>query len=402
MTDYPANVENILQASLEAIFEGGATLELVLERYPEQRQDLEPRLETALWLRARRDEFNPRPGFVNASRQRVLAKIADEQASRVTKPRVTWQTQLADFWGRLVARPGLAFQMALVVTLAFVMVLAGSGIAVASLDDIPGDPFYGVKLAVEEVELVLTPSAAGDAELHIEFAERRILEIKALMSEDQYDAVAPTVERYERHIQQATAKIDFVKQRDPARAGELALTMQLTLERQQLVLAALVQIAPPEMRLVLGRAVEITARGIAVSAEIIQEVEQTPPTMRSTLPADLSEPESESPLFTETGTLSPTPTLSATPSATPSPTATPTETPTSTITVTPTPTGTQVPDEPTGVNIEPSPTIAPTAVPPPTATPVPDTPVPEPTEEVKPTKTPKPLPSPTRRPTKES
>ena len=84
-------------------------------------------------------------------------------------------TSLPGVFTDMVARP-----MALT-SLMIVMVLGGWITSVnASLDTLPGDAFYGVKLVSEKAQLVLA-SSNTKSKLHAEFASRRLDEIVTLV-----------------------------------------------------------------------------------------------------------------------------------------------------------------------------------------------------------------------------
>lgn len=72
---------------------------------------------------------------------------------------------------------------ALVASLAAAVVLTlGSGSALAaSSDDVPGDPFYGLKRAAERVAIAMRRAPESKAALHLQFADRRLAEIRALV-----------------------------------------------------------------------------------------------------------------------------------------------------------------------------------------------------------------------------
>jgi len=81
----------------------------------------------------------------------------------------------------LVARP-IAF-----VAMVFVMVLGGwIGGVNASLETLPGDTLYPIKLASERAQLTLASSGAK-ARLHAEFATRRVNEVAKLVQSDDND-----------------------------------------------------------------------------------------------------------------------------------------------------------------------------------------------------------------------
>jgi hypothetical protein len=62
------------------------------------------------------------------------------------------------------------------------VVVIGLGTVVTSADSLPHNPLYPVKRTTERVQLLLTFSPGGKAQLHLHFAERRLNETMRLMS----------------------------------------------------------------------------------------------------------------------------------------------------------------------------------------------------------------------------
>jgi hypothetical protein len=61
--------------------------------------------------------------------------------------------------------------------------LLGTAAVAASSSSLPGDFLYPVKRAVEKVELTIHRDPASRARLHLEFAQRRLAELSALLAE---------------------------------------------------------------------------------------------------------------------------------------------------------------------------------------------------------------------------
>ncbi len=147
---------NILDECLERLLVGGETLEQCLQRYPEQAAELKPLLETALAVKEA-SAIQPRAEFKARARYQLGSALRES-------PRVR----------RLL---GWMPQWATVVVLALVLVLAGGGLVTAAAGSMPDSFLYPVKLATEEVQLVLAPSQMDRARLYADFADRRVAEI---------------------------------------------------------------------------------------------------------------------------------------------------------------------------------------------------------------------------------
>jgi hypothetical protein len=79
------------------------------------------------------------------------------------------------------AAPGRGRQKAIGVAAgALASVVAVSGVAVASTQSLPGDPFYGVKRTAEGLQLRLAGDRVEEGERHLQFAATRLDEIRGL------------------------------------------------------------------------------------------------------------------------------------------------------------------------------------------------------------------------------
>lgn len=116
-------------------------------------------------------------------RARVQARVARGAATARTAPRPGWRMSL---------RPAYALAgLLLVFSLAF-----GATAAYASEAALPGDVLYGVKRGVEDVQLVLSTTAAGDSALVEHFADRRVDEIEALTGRGRWDDAERALQAY--------------------------------------------------------------------------------------------------------------------------------------------------------------------------------------------------------------
>jgi hypothetical protein len=73
----PKDFDEILSSCLEAL-ERGEGLADVLARYPQASDEVRPLLEAAVWFKGQKAAVEPRPGFMRASRSRLIEKIEAE------------------------------------------------------------------------------------------------------------------------------------------------------------------------------------------------------------------------------------------------------------------------------------------------------------------------------------
>jgi hypothetical protein len=371
-------IELILQDCLEKIQSEQETLEGVLARYPQFADELRPAIESALWLRARKQGLEPRPGYVSASRRRLVEQIKQEQAAAPTSAGVKWVQFWRGGWKVFQTRR-LAFQLAVAVVLVFAMISSSAGIARAAQNSLPGESLFPVKLAIEEAQVMLTPDAAARAAQQVERTQQRLFEIESLLMENREEHIATGVQLFENQVNTTVRMIVQVQDLDQEKARQLASSLSDTLRDQYVVIRVLTSTASPAVAADLDRLLQITGG-------VIDLVQETVPT--ETEPAVVI----ATPVPSAT-----TPLVQVVPSSTPvlAPTSAPVLLPTQVFAVTAVPT------------IDFTATLTTTAV----IVPVEDdtniTPTPTEVEKVKATKEPKPtkekkpkkdLPEPTRRP----
>ncbi len=179
--------DNVLDECLERLLIKGETVEQCLQSFPEHADELEPLLETALATK-KASAIQPRPEF------RDRAKSQFYSALQLTEPKkgypiFSWQLR----WATVVA-------------IVLALLLAGGGGTVAAAGgSMPDEPLYPVKLATEQVQLLLTPSALGKVELYAKLADRRVLEIVRMADESKPEQIERTARRLDAHLTKIVA-----------------------------------------------------------------------------------------------------------------------------------------------------------------------------------------------------
>ena len=124
---------------------------------------LRPELEGALWLISQRQEVEARPGFVIASRKRVMERIKTEARSQGAKHSLfgfAWPKQHV-------------FQWAAGAAIILFLLLGTGGVVTISQSSLPGDGLYAVKRISENVSYTVTLNQVQRVQLSAQFAERR-------------------------------------------------------------------------------------------------------------------------------------------------------------------------------------------------------------------------------------
>ena len=150
--------DNILDECLERLLVKGEAIEQCLQDYPEQAANLKPLLQTALATREAA-AIQPRAEFKARARYQFRSAL-QEWASPRKRPFLSWLPRWAT-----------------VVTIILGVLMIGGGTIAAASYSMPDSLLYPVKLATEQVQLALTPSDIGKAELCAKFADRRVAEI---------------------------------------------------------------------------------------------------------------------------------------------------------------------------------------------------------------------------------
>ena len=161
-----------LETCLLAI-ETGASLDQVLNEYPESRDELQQLLEATIL--ARQPNIGNIPNDVmNRSRTQALTQAAKLRSN---------QNKSIGIFGRL---PRLATALLLVL----VLIMTSSSLIVASAKSLPGDQLYPVKRAVENVRLGITVDVEAHQEIEANFKERRLSEVQQLINLQRQEGVS--------------------------------------------------------------------------------------------------------------------------------------------------------------------------------------------------------------------
>lgn len=172
---------DILNECLERLLVKGETIEHCLQSYPEQADELRPLLQTALAVK-KASTIQPRAEFKARARYRFHSAL-QEAASRRSRPLFGWFPR----WATVVA-------------IVLGLLLLGSGTVAQASYSMPDSPLYPLKIATENVQLALTPSDLGKAELDARFADRRVLEIIYLANKGDARRIEAVTQRLDKRL----------------------------------------------------------------------------------------------------------------------------------------------------------------------------------------------------------
>jgi hypothetical protein len=114
----------------------------------------------------------PRPEFRAALRQRLVAVAAVQATSPATERPLQRVRAAGTTW---------AFQRRMVaIGAGAAVVTAVAGVGVGASRSLPGEPFYGVKRASEDIQLATTFGTEDRGKRHLQFARERLAEVTSL------------------------------------------------------------------------------------------------------------------------------------------------------------------------------------------------------------------------------
>lgn len=229
-------------ACLDDIEKKGVSLDDCLARYPELRPELEEALRLVLDIRAM-PPWQVSPEFKATARQRIVRRIRSRQARPTLQDRLSVLNPFS--WpGRLSVAPVMVRVMAVI--LAALVVVTG-GTAIASSDTQPDNPLHQVKLATENLELLLRPAGEGKTTMLIELLDRRTSELLTMSWQDKPDGAQRAMVNYQAILQVGHRMLEPY---NPADAGQKAFAVQWqeALARNLAVVQGLVDAMPPRMQ----------------------------------------------------------------------------------------------------------------------------------------------------------
>ena len=241
--------EKIFQECLAAIQEKGDDPEEVLARYPEYASELRPRLATAVWLQGQGQDLAVSPGFLAASRRRLINRIALDTPAAILWPRLGLHRS-APRQRRLRYALNLAALLVLALSV-FSLVHRTVSWAQTAL---PGDGVYLVKLLVEDMQLALTFDPVDQAKLRIDFAQERSNEIQELILEDRYEQIPISAVDFLSQVYQANQLLKIVEINDRASAAILSEKLNVIIDDQYTILNLLMDVVPAHARSAIEQA----------------------------------------------------------------------------------------------------------------------------------------------------
>jgi len=240
-----------------------------------QDQSIDPILIEKLKLLGVTPERNP--DLVAQGRNRYLAElgglpVANSPVSRgwlASLFRSRQRTNSVQIFSR-----SFALSTILLIILVGIMLFGGaSATAFASQSSLPGDALYPVKMGLEQTRISLANDAYAQAKLHLQFAQRRLDEIKELLMQGRTSDVEFASNEFEFFIQKAMEATNTVMAADPERGVELSNLVSKALLDYAIALKAVLLEAPDPVKPVVEKALLVSQDGLGDEVEIFGVVE---------------------------------------------------------------------------------------------------------------------------------
>jgi hypothetical protein len=184
----------------------GESLESCISRYPQYASELDLMLRTSFDVKRRAYPIQPRPEFKYWAGVRMQGVQNYLQKSPLPYKSSSYN---------------LKRNLAITLAAMLVFIIATTTTVAASSDAMPDDPLYGVKLAVEQIQVALTPNEMDKAEIYAKLTEKRAIEIATMADKGKTDKVMATTEimNYQlQQIEQNLAKYETAASTIPAPA----------------------------------------------------------------------------------------------------------------------------------------------------------------------------------------
>jgi hypothetical protein len=158
----------------------------------------------------------------------------------------------------------------LAIFLAIISLGTGVTVAYASGDTLPGDTLYPIKTAVENVQLLLTFDEASAARLQIEFAQRRIGEMKALAEIRQFDDIQIAADNYQSLLIGTNESLRAMVLEGDPRTNEIGNLVEEALFYDVLILSGIMDIIPADSKSQIEIAIGATKSGNAIARQWVE------------------------------------------------------------------------------------------------------------------------------------
>ena len=184
------------------------------------------------------DEFPPRSIQMEETRRSAFLLEAQAYGNLITNPvstrHIGWMQKLSHSYANLRKEHSPMYTTIITILLASSLLLGTGGVTVAAAQrSLPDEPLYGLKIWSEDARLDVITDPTTDFELSLDFANRRIDEITALME----SGVIPPTDVLSRYQDQIVQTIQYALNlnRDQTEQALEQVRTRLTIQQQTLL-----------------------------------------------------------------------------------------------------------------------------------------------------------------------
>lgn len=210
-----------LDQCLTCLLDGTLSLEECISRYPHLSEEIKTAYKLNNEIEKRIDQKTE-----NNSQRIVKSRMMNNLKDRdlgVTKSKID------RYIGRKL-KWRFSMSWIIILTTLFSLV-SGGGIVYASEEALPGDALYPVKTWVEDVRLAIA-SDERDADLHVQFADKRLEEFLALIESDDVEKIEEALDGYENQTKMLEQTMAKVQAQNPEEAVRLRTALETKLQDQ--------------------------------------------------------------------------------------------------------------------------------------------------------------------------
>lgn len=275
------DIEQTLAECLEALEESRLSIEQCRERYPEHWGQLRRLLPLTFTLR-KAPHVAPSFTFRRDARRRLMAQLH----ARLSSPKGVWKFPYLSDLLNMLSQQGLKPTLQMLAILLVVIFLgAGIGTAYASSNTLPGDALYPIKTTVENLQLLLTFDDAHEARLQIEFAQRRIGEMKTLAEMGRSEDIQDAAEGYQSLLIETNETLRVMVLEGDQRTKEIGDLVEEALFYDAIILYGIREVVPTETQGFIDVAIGASKSGNAIARQWVDLYISSPSGAPAQLPA---------------------------------------------------------------------------------------------------------------------
>jgi hypothetical protein len=260
--------EYILDECIAQIRSGKADVASCLNKHPEHASQLRPLLEIAVLL-YREPQPQPRPEAVSRGEQILLGRVLEKRSGKASNKGLASARLSRSGVVKTAFRgewlPSMRLRWVGIAAGIMALILMGYGVVAASNYSLPGDFLYPLKMAREQVQLMLATSEEERGEFHIILAERRMQEMTELSRSGKVEQVTELMPIVRNHLEEV--RHVFVTAGDPQASEELKTKLEESAGRGLTELEGAFREADEETRPVLSEALQVSGESYGTAVE---------------------------------------------------------------------------------------------------------------------------------------